>query len=328
MIDPRKDTPGRQPPCPPGSRRRPLPETLPKHEAEDAEARSRIRAILDSPTYRRADNDPEFLERDELRATRLQLEFLKPELALADAGISATIVVFGGTRVVEPAAARRELTQAREAAEALPDNPDAARALAIAERVAAKSRYYQVARELGRLVGRRSLQSDGRGLAIMTGGGPGLMEAANRGAHDVGARSVGLNITLPMEQYPNPYISPELTFRFRYFALRKMHFMQRARALVAFPGGYGTFDELFETLCLVQTRTSAALPIILVGEEYWRNAVDLEFLVREGTIDAEDLELVSYAESADEIWRSILAWYEQAGEPLIPTDGRPRHGHR
>jgi uncharacterized protein (TIGR00730 family) len=158
--------------------------------------------------------------------------------------------------------------------------------------------------------------NDGSRLVIMTGGGPGIMEAANRGAYDVGAKSVGLNINLPHEQYPNPYITPDLCFRFHYFALRKMHFLQRAKALVAFPGGFGTIDELFEVLTLVQTRKIKPVPIVLVGEEYWRRAVNVEFLADEGSIDAEDRELFWFAETADEIWGSILEWYDACGAPL------------
>ena len=145
------------------------------------------------------------------------------------------------------------------------------------------------------------------------------MEAANRGSYDVGAKSIGLNITLPHEQYPNPYVTPGLCVRFHYFALRKLHFLLRARALVAFPGGFGTFDELFETLTLVQTRKIKPLPVILVGEEYWRRAVDFDFLVAEGAIDAEDRELLWFAETAQEIWDGIVHWYRLAGEPLFPT---------
>jgi hypothetical protein len=155
-------------------------------------------------------------------------------------------------------------------------------------------------------------------LVIMTGGGPGIMEAANRGAYDVRAQSVGLNIHLPHEQYPNPYITPELCFRFHYFALRKLHFLLRAKALVAFPGGYGTFDELFETLTLIQTRTMKPVPVVLVGEQYWRRAIDFDFLVEEGVIEAEDRELFWFAETAEDIWNGILHWYRLSGEPLLP----------
>ena len=156
-------------------------------------------------------------------------------------------------------------------------------------------------------------------MVVVTGGGPGVMEAANRGAYDVGAKTVGLNITLPHEQYPNPYVTPGLCFQFHYFALRKLHFLLRARALVAFPGGFGTFDELFETLTLVQTRKIKPVPVILVGEDYWRRAVDLDFLVAEGVIDAEDRELLWFAETAQEIWDGIRHWYQLAGEPLFPA---------
>ncbi|MGD8933833.1 MAG: LOG family protein, partial [Gammaproteobacteria bacterium] len=158
--------------------------------------------------------------------------------------------------------------------------------------------------------------ADGQ-LVIMTGGGPGMMEAANRGAYDVNSHSIGLNIDLPHEQYPNPYITPNLCFRFHYFALRKLHFLLRTRALVVFPGGYGTFDELFETLTLVQTRKINPIPIILVGQKYWRQAFNVDFLVAEGVIDEEDRELFWYAETAQEIWDSILEWYEANEAPLL-----------
>jgi uncharacterized protein (TIGR00730 family) len=159
------------------------------------------------------------------------------------------------------------------------------------------------------------------GIMVMTGGGPGIMEAANRGAHDRGARSIGLNITLPHEQYPNPYVSPELCFSFHYFAIRKLHFLKRARALVVFPGGYGTLDELFEVLNLVQTRKIAPLPVVLVGEAYWRRVLDPEFLVDEGMIDLEDRELFWFAETAEATWQGILRWYEAAGAPLLRHEG-------
>jgi uncharacterized protein (TIGR00730 family) len=191
----------------------------------------------------------------------------------------------------------------------------------VAERVLAKSRYYDVAREFGRLVS-GVCQLDGRcDFVIVTGGGPGIMEAGNRGAFDVGAKSIGLNITLPHEQFPNPYISPELCFQFRYFGLRKMHFMKRAKALVAFPGGYGTFDELFEALTLIQTEKIRPRPVVLVGKEFWQSAFDAEFLAAEGVIDPEDVELFSYAETAEEIWNAILAWYRAQGEEIVGKSG-------
>ena len=214
-----------------------------------------------------------------------------------------------------PAAASRPPPRALDER---PHDDGAAQAARIAERILAKSKYYDVAREFGRLVGHCGNLAIGGRIMVMTGGGPGIMEAANRGACDVGAKSIGLNITLPQEQYPNPYISPELCFSFHYFAMRKLHFALRARALVAFPGGYGTLDELFEILTLAQTRKLPPVPVILVGEEYWRGVFNADFLVEEGTIAPEDRDLFWYAETAEQIWRDILTWYEMKGEPLLP----------
>ncbi len=316
--DSARPDPERPLPCPPPLRRERLPSSQPKPRQDDPGAPERLRRLLQSPNYRRADRDYDFLERDELRATRLQLEFLKVELLLQEFGVCGTIVVFGGTRIPEPAAARRRVEAARAAMARRPGDEAARRELVVAERVLDKSRYYEVAREFGRLVGCFGAgPQDGR-LTLATGGGPGLMEAANRGADDVGARSIGYNITLPTEQFPNPYITPGLCFQFRYFALRKMHFLLRARALVAFPGGYGTLDELFETLCLVQTRTIEPLPIVLVGEAWWRRVFDAAFLVSEGVIAPEDAELFGYADTAPAIWSGIQGWYREAGRPLLP----------
>jgi uncharacterized protein (TIGR00730 family) len=284
---------------------------------EDADAPRRLRAILESPSYREADQDVRYLNLDETRGVRLQIDYAKAELLLTQHDIRHTIVVFGSTRIPEPAAAARRLELLRERLSAEPDNAELRKAVAIAERVKAKSHYYEVAREFGRLVGEAGKNGVDGSLAIMTGGGPGLMEAANRGAYDVHAKTVGLNIGLPHEQYPNPYITPELCFRFHYFALRKLHFLLRAKALVAFPGGYGTLDELFETLTLVQSRKILPLPIVLVGEAYWRNAVNFDFLTEEGVIDAEDRELFWFAESAEDIWEGILHWYRLSGSPLL-----------
>lgn len=299
------------------ARREPLPWEEPKSSLDDSEAPERLRALLASPTYRQADKDLEFLDSDDTRGVRLQIDYLKPELTLRRRGVEHTIVVFGSTRIREPAAAERRVRELESALEASPGNAELKRQLGIAERLAAKSHYYDVARELGRLVGQCGNGGFDCRLVVMTGGGPGIMEAANRGAYDVGAASAGLNITLPREQFPNPYISPDLCFRFHYFAMRKLHFLLRARALVALPGGYGTFDEVFETLTLVQTRTIAPVPIVLVGEEFWRHAVDFDFLVDEGVIEREDRDLFWFAESAEEIWQSILAWHERRGTPLL-----------
>jgi uncharacterized protein (TIGR00730 family) len=293
-----------------------LPWRQPKATEEDPEALRRVQAIQNSPSYRPADHDIDFLARDGVRGVRLQIDYLKPELLLKDHEIHETIVVFGGTRICEPAAARRKVDSLRASIAVDPSNQELGRRLAIAERIHAKCHYYEVAREFGRLVGSANHGPRKHHTVIMTGGGPGMMEAANRGAFDVGAKSIGLNISLPHEQYPNPYVTPELCFSFHYFALRKLHFLLRAKALVAFPGGYGTLDELFEVLTLVQTRKIKPIPIVLVGEAYWRRAVDMDFLVDEGVIDPEDRDLFWFAETARDVWDGILRWYEASGEPL------------
>lgn len=297
-------------------RREPLPTDSPKDIQEDPEAMQRLRAIMGSPGYRRADQDIEFIARDELRSVRLQLDYLKPEILLEQHGVAHTIVVFGGTRICEPAAAARNVESLCAAVAACPSDEALALRLAAAQRVLANSKYYDVARDFGRLVGKANGAAPGSHTVIMTGGGPGVMEAANRGAFDVGAESVGLNINLPREQYPNPYVTPELCFSFHYFALRKLHFLLRAAALIAFPGGYGTFDELFEVLTLIQTRKMEPIPVVLVGEKFWRQAIDFDFLVEEGVIDPEDLDLFWFAETAQEIWDGILRWREASSEPI------------
>lgn len=276
-------------------------------------ARAQMRAILRSPSYIEADQDPDFLNRPEVRGVRLQLDYAKAEVLLEDHDIRSTIVVLGSTRVLESAAAQSRVAALRSAAAAAPADVERARALAVAERVAAKSRYYDMAREFARLASLGSKDLPGFHPVIVTGGGPGIMEAANRGAFDVGAKTVGLNITLPHEQRPNPYVTPELCFTFHYFAVRKMHLLLRAMALVAFPGGYGTLDELFETLDLVQSRKMAPFPIVLVGERYWRAAVNFDFLRAEGVIEKEDLDLFSFAESAEQIWDAITRHYRAVG---------------
>jgi uncharacterized protein (TIGR00730 family) len=305
-----------QEPPHPTRRCEPLPEAQPKSAQEDPEAAARVAALLASPAYREADNDIDFLNSPAARGPRLELDYVKAELLLRQHGITDTIVVFGSTRIVEPGTARARLATACAEAAARPEDTDAAHRLEVAERLAEKSRFYEIARDFGRIVGEAGQLPDGRRLAIVTGGGPGIMEAANRGAFEAGAETVGLNISLPHEQFPNPYITPDLCFRFHYFAMRKLHFVLRARALVAFPGGYGTLDELFETLTLAQTRVLKPLPIILVGEAYWRRVFDPDFLVEEGVIAPEDRKLFWYAETAQEIWDGVLAWRAAAGEPL------------
>jgi len=306
-----------------GGRSEPLPWHRPKELEDDPLAPERVQAILRGPSYRLADEDVDFLARGDLRAVRLQLDYYKTQLQLEQHGVEHTIVIFGSTRIAEPAAARRILRQLQEKGQALGGADAAARALhrrqlQIAERIDAKSQYYEVARELGRRIAQAGSGPNDTRVMVMTGGGPGIMEAANRGAFDVGGKSIGLNIALPHEQYPNPYITPELCLRFHYFALRKLHFVLRARALVAFPGGYGTFDELFETLTLIQTRKIEPVPVVLVGEDYWRRAFDVDFLVDEGVIALEDRDLFWYAETAEQIWDGILQWHESNGIPLYP----------
>lgn len=309
-------------PLPPRrDRRTPLPSQHPKTGEDDLQAPERVARLLADPAYREADEDAALLQRDELRGVRLLLDYWKVEEALQRAGVDRTIVVFGSTRIAEPAAAQRRVEAARAEAAAHPDDATRARALRIAERVADNSRYYGVAREFGRRVGATGGGPWGQRRVVMTGGGPGLMEAANRGAFDAGAPTVGLNIRLPHPQYPNPYLTPGLCFLLHYFAIRKLHFMKRADALVVFPGGYGTLDELFETLALVQTRTIAPVPIVLVGERFWRRAFDVEFLVDEGVIDPEDAELFWFAETADEVWNGIEAWHA-ARAHADSADGR------
>lgn len=226
------------------------------------------------------------------RAERLAAGYLQTEMVLRMHGIRHTIVVFGGTRIPDPEQVSK------------PATPD----------------YYGIAREFGAIVGRSGQGPGDCSLTLMTGGGPGIMEAANRGASDVGAKSIGLNIRLPHEQLPNRYISEELSFNFRYFAVRKLHFLIRAKALVAFPGGFGTLDELFETLNLVQCHRIDPLPVVLVGERFWRRAVDIEFLVKKGLVDAEDRQMFCYAETAQQAWDQIVDWYRRAGIALLRDD--------
>lgn len=268
------------------------------------------RRIKQSSAYRIAYQDFDFLQWEELRPIRLQLELLKPELIFQKHSVESTIVVFGGTRIVEPSIAKHRVAHLQRMIKGSPGNKQLKADLATAESLLEKSKYYDVAREFGRLV---SVENQGLGhheYVIVTGGGPGIMEAANRGAFEAGAISVGLNITLPSEQEPNPYITPELCLQFHYFALRKMHFLLRAKALVAFPGGFGTLDELFEALTLVQTRKVKPLPIVLFGEHYWKRVLNFNALVDEGTIDPEDLELFVFAEKAKDAWNYIKYFFK------------------
>ena len=259
--------------------------------------------LLEPDASRLAFADPEFLLRRETRGIRFQLEMLKPDLEQQAQGIENTVVVYGSARVVEPQAAQTALKQAR-------DGGDPA-AIAAAERQLRNAHYYEQARLFARLVaGYGAQRPREERLFICTGGGPGIMEAANRGAHEMGARTVGLNIVLPHEQSANPYVTPSLSFKFHYFALRKMHFMMRAKALVAFPGGFGTMDELFEVITLVQTKKAKPVPIILFGSSYWKRLCNFEMLVEEGMIAAADLALFKYVDEPQDAWETIRAFYK------------------
>jgi uncharacterized protein (TIGR00730 family) len=277
----------------------------PNHE----ERAQLIERLKGSPAYRVAYEDSEFLHEDFLRPVRLQLELQKPEMLLRRHQIRSTIVVFGSARIPPPDHATAALAAAHKALEQNPGDRTLAAEAARCERQVALSKYYDEARRFSRIVSTLTRRADRRDFVVMTGGGPGIMEAANRGAHDVGALSGGLNITLPVEQEPNPFISPDLCFQFHYFAMRKMHFLLRAVALVAFPGGFGTFDELFEALTLVQTNKVRPMPIVLVGRDFWSRAVNFDALVEEGMITAEDKNLYTIVETADEAVRVIYDFY-------------------
>jgi uncharacterized protein (TIGR00730 family) len=283
-------------------------ETLQTPPIGDEVAANRM-AILKSPSYQLAELDIDFLGRKENRPLRMQLELLKTETLLREHHIDSTVVVFGGTQIMPHEQAEAVLREATLNAEHAPRDHRVQRALQRAQQIMAKSHYYDEAREFSRLVS-TSKQVDGQPkLVVMTGGGPGVMEAANRGAFEAGAKSIGLNIDLPHEQEPNPYISPDLCFQFHYFAMRKFHFVLRAAALVVFPGGFGTLDELFDCLCLRQTRRMQQIPIILYGRKYWDGVINFEFLTDEGVIDDEDLKLIDYAETPQQAWEIIAKFH-------------------
>lgn len=289
------------------------------HVSGDDGHKERILAIRRSNSYRQSHIDPDFMGRAELRPVRLQLELLKPELIMQEHGVQSTVVVFGGTRVVERDEAERRLQVAQDELHKHPNDSKAVRRVRIAENVLRKAHYYDEAREFAKLVSGQCQVDHRCDYVICTGGGPGIMEAANRGAFDVGAKSIGLNITLPFEQEPNSFITPELCFEFKYFAIRKMHFLMRAKAMVAFPGGFGTMDELFEALTLIQTRRMQPIPVVLFGRDYWRRIVDWELFVEEGTISPQDLDLIRYAETAQECWQVIQDFYRE-----VPAEKLPR----
>lgn len=281
-----------------------------RHLSSARQATEQCRDLRDHPSYRLSFADDDFLMQDELRHVRLQLEYLKPQLILEQHQIQATVVVFGSARFLSPEQAQLLLQQAQQQLEQRPDDPDAQLQLKTAQRQLKNSRYYQAAEKFAALVTRHSQQQPEQSLMIISGGGPGVMEAANKGASLAGGQSIGLNIVLPHEQKPNPYITPEFCFRFHYFAIRKMHFLQRARALVAFPGGFGTLDELFETLTLLQTGKATTVPVILYDKSFWTRLINFDLLVEEGLIKPEDLELIQFVDTPEQAWQAICQCYK------------------
>ncbi len=282
----------------------PLPplkgRNFPSAEQDASAASTDDRYAGPDSAYRLAFDDRKFLMRDELRSVRVQLELMKPELVQQDLGIESTIVIFGSARILPPAAAEAALAGAR--------GSDDAALIRRAESGVAMSRYYEEARRLSALITQRSAALD-TPVYVVTGGGPGIMEAGNLGAFEVGGKSIGLNIVLPHEQRPNDYITPELCFQFHYFALRKMHFLMRSIALVCFPGGFGTLDELFEVITLIQTGKSNRRPILLFGRAFWQRLIDFDLLVETGMIGARDVELFEFVETAEEAWSCLSRHY-------------------
>ncbi|MBV8124420.1 MAG: TIGR00730 family Rossman fold protein [Burkholderiaceae bacterium] len=251
--------------------------------------------------YRLAFNDPEFLLREELRAVRMQLELLKPDIVQQEQGVKSTIVIFGSARIPDRKTAEARLKAAH--------GEGLSTSIRRAEMQLKMSAYYEEARRFSSLVTRQSAARDNP-IFVVTGGGPGIMEAGNRGAHEIGGKSIGLNIVLPHEQLPNPYITPELCFRFHYFALRKMHFLMRSVALVCFPGGFGTLDELFESLTLMQTGKSRRRPVLLFGREFWSKLLNFDLLIETGMINPEDVQLFHFVETAEEAWSLLENEYD------------------
>ncbi|MGZ8418797.1 MAG: LOG family protein, partial [Allosphingosinicella sp.] len=270
----------------------------------DAAAQSSSHPQTEHPAYRLAFQDMDFLLREDLRPVRFQLELLKPELLLDEAKIASLFVFYGSARIPEP-----------DKADVLIAAAATGQQRHIAERLKAKGKYYEEARRLARLASRCEPDENGhRHFVVCSGGGPSIMEAANRGAHDEGAESVGLNIVLMHEQMPNPYVTPALSFQFHYFALRKMHFLLRARAVAIFPGGFGTFDEAFELLTLVQTGKVKPLPILFFGREFWERVIDFNALVEEGVVAPDDLKLFTFVDTAEEAWEHVCRYYATNGD--------------
>ena len=281
----------------------------------EEEVRTRAATAYDrSPAYELSFQDQEFLLRRELRPMRLQLELMKAELMQQEQNIKATVVVFGSARAPDVAHAERQLQELEELRAAEPDNEVLQQTWQRAKKRAELSAYYTAAQEFARLATEHNLAHPEQEMTIVTGGGPGIMEAANRGAYECGGRSIGLNIILPMEQQPNPYITPELCFQFHYFALRKMHFLTRSKALVAFPGGYGTLDELFEALTLIQTGKARKVPVLLYGSDFWRRLINWDYLLEMTCINPEDLDLFHFVDTPQEAWRKIVEFYQLPDE--------------
>lgn len=261
-------------------------------------------------TYKLAVDDRDFLESDACRGIRLQLEYLKPEEAMREKRVVSTVVIFGSARICSEADALKALDEARQKFAESPDDPAARKELKHAEQMLANSKYYAMAREFAGIVTTYDQNSsDGYQLVVITGGGPGIMEAGNRGASEMGGLTIGLNIRLPFEQHHNPYITEDLNFQFHYFAMRKMHFMKRAAVLACFPGGFGTMDELFEALTLVQTGIVPRIPILLFGASWWKELVNWQKFVDEGVISPEDLDLLTFCDSAWEGWSAVKKFY-------------------
>lgn len=286
-------------------RRRPKEHTVDRPSLD-----KRLHEIISHSSYRLAFLDTEFLRREDLRPLRFELELLKPEVSFIERGIRSTIVVFGGTQILNEDESQAQLEILQSKLTESPDDPVLLREKHRAERIAAKAHYYQECRQFARIVSEHNKKYGDGEFVVMTGGGPGIMEAANRGAYDVNSESIGLNITLPFEQVPNPYITPGLCFQFNYFAIRKMHFLLRAKALVCFPGGFGTLDELFNTLTLRQTERMQTIPILLYGREYWQRVIDFDFLADEGVVRDEHIQLFQYADSPQEAWQIIADFYQ------------------
>lgn len=290
------------------------------HELTPEKKSRLIEEIRRSKAYSLAYEDMRFLDRRELRAVRLQLELLKPELILREHRIRSTIVVFGSARILPPEKAQRDLKEAKLHLQSSPRSAEWIKKLSLAQMRLKQSRYYEEARKFAALISKAQQKDKGLEFVIVTGGGPGVMEAANRGAWETGSKSIGLNITLPHEQDPNPYLTPDLSFQFHYFSLRKMHFMMRAKAMVAFPGGYGTFDELFEALTLVQTGKKSLLPIVLFGRKFWERVIDWDFLAEEGLISWPERRLFYIAETAEEGWAYIQSFWNKSGRGAWAPD--------